>query len=147
MLCSVDFTPYMLCLSVDNVDNFVDNLVYTLGKVKGKHGEICIFMWKRQLLLNIYPQFYPDFPVSVKLFTFLYVFINPIDPGAAPSFILTLSVMTQTRQGETLLPAGLSPFMVYDWTVSSVNTAAYNMYPSLLPKKNSCCWSTASRKA
>ena len=106
-----NFTPYMLCLSVDNVDNFVDNLVYTLGKVQGKHGEICSFMWKRQLLLNIYPQFYPDFPVSVKLFTFLYVFINPIDPGAAPSFILTLSVMTQTRQGETLLPAGLPPFI------------------------------------
>ena len=60
------------------MDNFVDNLVYTLGKGRGKHGEMCSFMWKRQLLLNIYPQFYPDFPVSVKLFTFLYVFINSI---------------------------------------------------------------------
>ena len=80
------------------MDNFVDNLVYTLGKGRGKHGEMCSFMWKRQLLLNIYPQFYPDFPVSVKLFTFLYVFINSIDLRATPPFILTLSVMTQTRQ-------------------------------------------------
>lgn len=93
------------------MDNFVDNLVYTLGKGRGKHGEMCSFMWKRQLLLNIYPQFYPDFPVSVKLFTFLYVFINSIDLRATPPFILTLSVMTQTRQGETLLPAGLPLFI------------------------------------
>ena len=120
------------------MDNFVDNLVYTLGKGRGKHGEMCSFMWKRQLLLNIYPQFYPDFPVSVKLFTFLYVFINSIDLRATPPFILTLSVMTQTRQGETLLPAGLPLFIPLftdgSRSAQQAYTAPDNRYLSPLPK-------------
>ena len=41
MLCSVDFTPYMLCLSVDNVDNFVDMWVKfdILGRKLVKKGD------------------------------------------------------------------------------------------------------------
>ena len=99
----------MLCLSVDNVDNFVDNLVYTLGKVKGKHGEY-VFYVEIASIVKYLSTFLTNFPCFCKNIYISLRFYKPIDPGAAPSFILTLSVMTQTRQGETLLPGGSSPF-------------------------------------
>ena len=49
--------PHILCLSVDNVDNFGDNSVYSVCKAWGNCGEIWIFMWKPEILWIFYPHF------------------------------------------------------------------------------------------